>query len=154
MFFGPGREVSLAAPANLGIVCTLPKSYCQFIQVMILAIFDRVQFFKQKRILTHCLATYTIIYEGLQAIIQDLFIGSFSRAFQKLLDSYLGASKQIEVSNAGGRLHQTRQKLHNWRSTVRVFRTVYQTFQFKWNAVKMRIRYRPENIIFVKFDHI
>ena len=43
----------------------------------------------------------------------------FSRAFQKLLDSYLGASKQIEVSNAGGRLHQTRQKLHNWRSTVR-----------------------------------
>ena len=41
LFWAPGREVSLAAPANLGIVCTLPKSYCRFIQVMILAIFIR-----------------------------------------------------------------------------------------------------------------
>ena len=41
LFLAPGRGVTLAAPANLGIVCTLPKSYCRFIQVMILAIFIR-----------------------------------------------------------------------------------------------------------------
>ena len=37
LFLAPGRGVTLAAPANLGIVYTL---HSQFIQVMILAIFN------------------------------------------------------------------------------------------------------------------